>query len=131
MRAIATAATLSLVCYCAQAQDAQRAPPVVTSMENVESYVGYLRVAAMARSCGLRTAEWEKLRQAKLAELITRAVSKAPPAGAPLDGPSLVVGAEIAAGQEARSPAPAVCEALKPMVDELDAALPQDPSTQR
>ena len=131
MRGLAAAATLFLICSGAQAQDAQRAPPAVTTMENVDSYVGYLRVTAMARSCGLRTAEWEKMRQTGLTNMIIRAVSKAPPAGERLDGASLAAGASIAAGQEARSPASAACEAIKPLVDELDASMPQDPSAQR
>lgn len=127
MRTLAVAALLSLVCYGAPAQDAQRAPPGVTSMENVGSYVRYLRVVAMARSCDLRTQDWEKMRQAKLTDLIIRAVNRAAPGGVPLDGASLAAGASIAAGQEAVSSAPSICEALKPTVDELDAAMPQDP----
>ena len=122
-------AALTLVCCAAQAQDARQAPPTVTSLENVEAYVGYLRITAQARACGLRTVEWEKARQQKVTDLIVRAVSMAPPGGARLDGASLAAGAVIAAGQEARSPGPSACEALKPAIDELDAALPQDPST--
>ncbi|MBP0496530.1 hypothetical protein [Roseomonas indoligenes] len=114
----------------AQAQDAQREAPAVTGFSNVEAYVGYIRLAAQARVCGFRTAEWEKTQQAKVTALIVRAVSRAPAGAVPTDGRSLAAGAVMAAAQEAKDLPPTRCESLKQAVDEFDAAVPQDPSTQ-
>jgi hypothetical protein len=130
MRRIALAVTAGLFSISAQAHDAQREAPTVTGLTNIGAYVGYLRLAARARACGLRTAEWEKAQQAKVTALMVRAVSKAPPGAAPTDGASLAAGAVMAAAQEAKALSPAVCEGLKQAVDGFDAALPQDPSTQ-
>jgi hypothetical protein len=130
MRRIALAITVALLSISAQAQDAQREAPAVTGLTNIEAYVGYLRLAAQARACGLRTAEWEKAQQAKVTTLMVRAVSKTPTGAAPTDGASLAAGAVMAAAQEAKALSPAACEGLKQAVDEFDAALPQDPSTQ-
>jgi hypothetical protein len=130
MRRIALAITVALLNVSAQAQDPQREAPAVTGLTNIEAYVGYLRLAAQARACGLRTADWEKAQQAKVTALIVRAVSRTPTGPAPTDGASLAAGAVMAAAQEAKALSPAVCEVLKQAVDEFDAAIPQVPSTQ-
>jgi hypothetical protein len=124
MRRIALAITVALLSISAQAQDAQREAPAVTSLTNIEAYVGYLRLAAQARACGLRTAEWEKTQQAKVTALIVRAVSRTPTGAAPTDGASLAAGAVMAAGQEAKALSPAACDGLKQAIDEFDAAMP-------
>jgi ABC-type transport system involved in cytochrome bd biosynthesis fused ATPase/permease subunit len=131
MRCIALAITVALLSISAQAQDAQREAPAVTGLTNIEAYVGYLRLAAQARACGLRTADWEKSQQAKVTALMVRTVSRTPIGAAPTDGAALAAGAVMAAAQEAKALAPAACEGLKQAVDEFDAALPQEPSTQR
>jgi hypothetical protein len=131
MRRIPLAIAVALLSINAQAQDAQREAPAVTGLTNIEAYVGYLRLAAQARACGLRTAEWEKAQQAKVTTLMVRAVSKTPTGAAATDGASLAAGAVMAAAQEAKTLSPAACEGLKQVVDEFDAAMPQIPSTQR
>ncbi|WP_424134934.1 hypothetical protein [Roseomonas chloroacetimidivorans] len=130
MRRIALAITVAMLSISAQAQDAQREAPAVTALTNIEAYVGYLRLSAQARACGLRTAEWEKVQQAKVTALIVQAVSRMPGGAAPIDGASLAAGAVIAAAQEAKAHSLAACKDLKSEVDEFDAALPQDSPTQ-
>jgi hypothetical protein len=125
MNRLALVATFSALICTAQAQ------PAVNSIANLDAYVEYVRLVAKARNCGLRTTEWEALQQAKLTALIARAVTKDPGSSAPPDGTSLAAGAVIAASQEARSFPQNLCEPLKPLVDELDAALPGDAAAQR